>query len=105
MICKNKNPYMKFIYLFFALCLFLQFSGIAKAAEGAEIREASGTITNMKGWELGVGEILYRYSADTVFYDQDNRVIGSGYFGRGTKVNIKWYINGRDFMVTEVHKQ
>jgi hypothetical protein len=97
----------KKIYLSCLVCLLVVWAmnGVGMAADNHEIRTSQGVIANMQGWELDIGEIIYRYSPATVFLDRDHKPIGSGSFGPGMKVGFKWYINGREFLVTEVWKK
>ncbi|HFQ82353.1 MAG TPA: hypothetical protein ENK33_13450 [Desulfobacterales bacterium] len=97
----------KKIYLSCLVCLLViwTMNGVCMAADNHEIRTSQGVIANMQGWEIDIDEIIYHYSAATVFLDHNRKPIGSGSFGPGIKVGFKWYISGREFLVTEVWKK
>ena len=75
------------------------------APAAAETRTTTGVISTMKGWTIGVDELLFLYNAATVFYDHEGRIVGSGAFAPGRKVKVVWKTKDRDFVALEVHAE
>ncbi|NTV12366.1 MAG: hypothetical protein HGA96_00290 [Desulfobulbaceae bacterium] len=61
---------------------------LAKDVSGssAQAKNGWGRIARISPGEIVIGDTLYKYEAGTLFYSEDNRLIGSGYFAEGVDV-------------------